>query len=131
MTSPQPLTINRQGALAMTSVSAIIASGAWAKIEYGLSEPLIDASGLAIPSWETVVGMLMNGIFWVQELIFAASIMVPPPTPKSTCGFVASIRCSIVIKSFMSIAVYLENIHFQSRLLKKCTNGFSSHLITL
>ena len=84
--------------------SAIIASGAWAKIEYGLSEPLIEASGLAIPSWETVVGMLMKGMFWVQELIFAASIMVPPPTPNKTWGLVDSIRCSIVIRSFSDMA---------------------------
>ena len=61
--SPQPLTMKRHGALEIISVSAIMARGACAMTEYGLSEPLIEAGRLAMPSWDTVVGMLMKGIF--------------------------------------------------------------------
>jgi len=86
MTSPHPLITNRHGSCEMTSVSAIIANGAWDMAEYGLPNPLMLARGLAIPSWLRVVGMLTNGICWWAELSFAASILVPPPMPKRDLG---------------------------------------------
>jgi hypothetical protein len=56
-----------------------------------LLNPLIDATGLAIPSWEAVVGTLIKGIPFCAELSLATSIFVPPPTPKTTCGLATSI----------------------------------------
>ena len=41
ITSPHPLITKRHGAREMISVSATIAKGACARIEYGLSDPLI------------------------------------------------------------------------------------------
>jgi len=55
-----------------------------------------DASGLAIPSWDNVVGTLMNGMFWRDALSFAASILVPPPTPMRTRVFHFFMRSSTV-----------------------------------
>ena len=65
--------------------------------------PLMEARGLAMPSWETVVGMLMKGMFWLLELVFAESIMVPPPTPKRTWGFICLIWFSVSVMSFVVI----------------------------
>jgi len=61
----------------------------------------MEAKGPAIPSWETVVGMLMKGNCCRAELSLAASIFVPPPTAKTTLGFKALILSSIVVTSFM------------------------------
>ena len=61
--SPQPLITERQGACDIMFVSAIIASGAWVIMEYCLFVSFIEANGLAMPSWEIVVGMLMKGVF--------------------------------------------------------------------
>ena len=48
----------------------------------------MDASGLAMPSCESVVGTLMKGMFWVDAVSFAASIFVPPPTPMRSWGLI-------------------------------------------
>ena len=82
-----------------------------------MSEPLIEVMGLAMPSCETVVGTLMKGMFWLPELIFAESIIVPPPTPKKDLRLkeeVLNLAFSMVVMSLIVIAFYLQNIYLQA-----------------
>src|SRR5438445_9356092 len=86
--SAQPAASRLYGESAMTPISVRIATGAWALIEYGLEPPLIEAYGLAIPSWLAAVGVLMNGTPALADASFATSISLPPPTPKTIEAFV-------------------------------------------
>src|SRR3989441_5481592 len=82
--SAQPAASRLYGESAMTPISVRIATGAWALIEYGLEPPLIEAYGLAIPSWLAAVGTLMKGTFDLAEDSFARSMSLPPPTPRTS-----------------------------------------------
>ena len=64
-------------------ISAKIPIGGLDKYEYGLSKFLIEAKGLAIPSWDPLVGILTKGIPTLYDASFATSVF-PPPKPIIT-----------------------------------------------
>ena len=89
--SPQPLAKSLFGAFFRIAISTKTPSGAVAIMEYGLS-PRKETKGLAIPSCDAEVGMLTNGFFSVNAIIFAMSTDLPPPIPiiKSLLSFFIS-----------------------------------------
>lgn len=67
--------------------------------------PFMDARGLAMPSWERVVGTLMKGMFCCDAVSFVASIFVPPPTAMRSWGLVFLILFWRVWSSWLLIVL--------------------------
>ena len=72
----------------MISKSTNTPRGAVATNECGFS-PLTETNGLAIPSCDAEVGMLINGFFRLNEHNFAISTERPPPNPMIMSLFAA------------------------------------------
>src|SRR4030042_446466 len=81
ITSAHPEASSRYGALTMSAVSAMTPMGTFAWSESEFPPSLMDALGLAMPSWDADVGTLRNGILRLSEGSFARWALAPPPTP--------------------------------------------------
>src|SRR5512137_2117883 len=76
MTSAHPAARSLYGAFTMMAVSATTPIGTLALSESELPPSLIDARGLARPSWDAEVGTLRKGILRLADASFARSILL-------------------------------------------------------